>query len=304
MKAVGIILLVVCSIFAFEVIDTSRLHKHVQMLSETLAPRSYTDRENLLKTSQYIFDEFASLGLLAKTQPFVVKDSLYMNIFTHIGPDTGKQIIVGAHYDGHGPYPAADDNASGVAGILELARLLKNTKLTQGITLIAYTLEEPPFFGTNSMGSFVHAQSLHDANTAVDVMISLEMIGYFSDKSNSQKYPVPVDKAVYPDEGNFIMVVDKEGSMRAKGIQRIMSANSKIPVKLFLAPVSVIGVDFSDHRNYWNFGYEAVMITNTAFYRNTAYHTAKDTHDRLEYFKMGEVVRGVHQYLLRAAGAH
>ncbi len=275
-------------------IDTSLLHKHVIKLSVDLCPRDYQHMNNLNASADYIREEFESMGLFVFEQLFTVEDSLYRNILTHFGPDSGPQIIVGAHYDSADSLPGADDNASGVAGLIELARLLKDTPLRKGITLVGYTLEEPPFFGTMGMGSFMHAKAEHDLNTDIELMISLEMIGYFSDEPKSQHFPLKLMELIYPTTGNFIMVVDRMFSSAGKKLQKSMSQYTLLPIRRLTAPKSLGGVDFSDHRNFWHFGYDAVMITNTAFYRNLAYHTINDTHDRLDYKRMADVVRSLY----------
>ncbi len=159
--------------------------------------------------------------------------------------------------------------------------------------LVAYTLEEPPFFGTDQMGSFVHANSLHADGIGVRLMISLEMIGYFTDEPGSQKFPIILGQVLYPTTGNFAAIVGNftnTGSVR-KFKRSLISAG--IETRSLSTPEFLPGVSFSDHRNYWKFGYNAIMITDTAYFRNQAYHTVGDTEDRLDYDRMAEVVNGV-----------
>lgn len=211
------------------------------------------------------------------------------------GPDSGAVIIVGAHYDTYANLPGADDNASGVAGLLELAKLLSTATLPTQVHLVAYTLEEPPYFATQHMGSYVHAASLQELD--VKLMISLEMIGYFSEEENSQRYPINAMKLLYPSKGNFIAIVDEITGQRGAELKAAINKYTGLPAHSINAPRAMRGIDFSDHRNYWAFGIPAVMVTDTAFYRNDAYHTAEDTHDRLNYELMAEVVYGVFKYL-------
>ncbi len=278
------------------VIDTSLLHKHVITLSVDYCPRDYLHQENLNASADYIRNEFENMGLTVFEQIYTVTNdcSLYRNILTHLGPDSGPQIIIGAHYDSADSLPGADDNASGVAGLIELARLLKDDTLKKGITLVGYTLEEPPFFGTMGMGSYMHASEEHSRNTDIELMISLEMVGYFSDEPNSQRSPVKGLKYLYPSTGNFIMIVDRLFSGAGKELQKKMVQCTDLPVRRLNAPKKLKGIAFSDHRNFWHFGYDAVMITNTAFYRNLEYHTINDTHDRLDYQRMAEVIRSLY----------
>jgi len=154
-----------------------------------------------------------------------------------------------------------------------------------------YTLEEPPFFGTEDMGSAHHAKWLHDQKVRVKCMIALEMIGYFSSAADSQLYPIPALKIFYPNKGNFIAIVGRLGQRKiVRKIKGYMKGATDLPVYSFNAPLIVPGIDFSDHRNYWKYGYEAVMITDTAYYRNQEYHEPGDTAERLNYELMGKAV--------------
>ena len=208
-----------------------------------------------------------------------------------------QRLVVGAHYDVYGENPGADDNASGTAGLLELARLLKsqNPDLKYRVDLVAYTLEEPPFFRTEFMGSAVHAKSLFDAGIKVKGMISMDMIGYFSDAPKSQDYPLGLLKLFYPAVGNYIAVVGNLGNVgMVRKVKKEMKKAAALKVRSINAPASLPGIDFSDHRNYWKYDFDAVMITNTAFYRNKNYHEPTDTPETLNYEKMAEVVKGIY----------
>jgi hypothetical protein len=173
------------------------------------------------------------------------------------------------------------------------------------VELVAYCTEEPPFFGTRWMGSYHHAEERARAGVPVRAMLCLEMVGYFSDRFGSQTYPMPLLHLYYPARGNFIAVV---GNTRQRGLLRrvkaVMKGATDLPVWSASAPGKLPGVDFSDHRNYWAFGVPAVMVTDMAFYRNRAYHTERDTWDRLDYQRMAKVVGGVHRAVTDlAAGA-
>jgi len=209
---------------------------------------------------------------------------------------------VGAHYDVCGDQPGADDNASAVAGLLETARLLdaEKPRLRYRIDLVAYCLEEPPYFATEHMGSAVHAKSLHNGKVPVKAMICYEMIGYFSDQPGSQGFPDPALSRRYPNTGNFIVVVGKEGqeAFTAK-VQSLMRAHSDIDVQsISFASTQGLG-GLSDHRNYWQYNYPAVMINDTSFLRNPHYHQQSDTIHTLNFEKMAEVVRGAYAAITR-----
>ena len=281
--------------------DPVVLEKHTRMLSEQYVPRDFAHPENLNRTADYIRGEFEKTSGRISEQPFVIDGTTYKNVILELGPtltEGSGLIVIGAHYDAFDVYPAADDNASGVAGLIELGRLLDGVDLYETIQLVAFTLEEPPFFRTSGMGSALHAQSLD--NQQVDLMISLEMIGYFSDEPDSQRYPIQVISRLYPNTGNFIGVIgrfDQGGVVRK--VKQGMLAGSDLRVEAIAAPPSIVpGIDFSDHLNYWAHDYPAVMITDTAFNRNFAYHTAEDTADRLDYERMGQVVQGVYEVVL------
>jgi Zn-dependent M28 family amino/carboxypeptidase len=207
---------------------------------------------------------------------------------------------VGAHYDACGDQPGADDNASGTTALLELARMLSNVEVPHRIDLVAYTLEEPPFFRTEGMGSFKHVQYLKENNVSVLGMICIEMIGYFDDQRGSQRYPVGIMKLVYGSKGDYIAVVQKMGNGSfGRKFKRTFKRKSSISAKSVKAPTWVSGIDFSDHLNYWAAGISAVMITDTSFYRNAHYHLSSDTVDTLNIPKMSEVIKTIYKSLLK-----
>ncbi len=283
-------------------VSPERLEVHVRALADDFVPRDYAHPDHLELVAAYIREEFERAGGDPWEQPYTAGSITYRNVAAGFGPDTRERIIVGAHYDAAGPYPAADDNASGVAGLIELAHLLGRDPPSTRVELVAYPLEEPPFYRTPFMGSAVHAASLKRQGVRVRVMISLEMIGYFTDAPSSQQLPLAALRAFYPSRGNFIAVVGKLGqALLVRRIKRAMKRATPLDVQSLNAPRWVPGVDFSDHLNYWDAGYPAVMITDTAFYRNPHYHTAHDTADTLDYVRMAQVVEGVHA-AIRALG--
>ena len=278
-------------------IEIDRLKKHVKALSEEFTPRSYNHPENLNKVADYITSSFRSLCPNVIEQVFEVNGIPYKNIVAEFGPESHEITIIGAHYDTAGEQPGADDNASGVAGSLELGQLLSQEELSGRVVLAAFTLEEPPYFSTNDMGSAIFAKSLAEKAISVKLMICLEMIGYFSEEKKSQDYPAALLKLFYPSTGHFIAIVDQVFSIQAQRMKKWMNRVIEIPVYSINAPSFIPGVDFSDHRNFWIYGYPAVMVTDTAFYRNKAYHTRDDTADRLDYERMAQVVYGIYSYV-------
>jgi len=282
--------------------DWRPLSRHVYAISDILSPRSW-EHENLELVAGYIAEEWRLSGIEAEQQNFETSDGEFKNVFSAYGPDTPEVIVVGAHFDAAGANPGADDNASGVAGLIELGKALKKTPLKTRVILAGFSLEEPPHFATEEMGSWFFARALKASNKKVKAMISLEMIGYYSDEAGSQSFPSSFLRLFYPGEGNFIAIAaDFENIPLTRRVKRSMNAASAVPAYSINAPALVPGIDFSDHRNFWAEGFPAVMITDTAFYRNQAYHTAGDKPERLDYKRMAEVMSGVHQAVLDLAG--
>lgn len=279
------------------IVSPGELERHVRMLSEEFAPRSASHIGNMNRTADYIKKEFKKPGEgVVSEQWFQVGSHRYRNISLIFGDPDAERIVVGAHYDGYGRYPAADDNASGVAGLIELAGVVAKNPIKTAIEFVAYPLEEPPFFGTPKMGSAKHVGHLREYGVVCRYMISLEMIGYFSDERGSQNYPISLLHLYYPEKGNYITVVGNTQNRRlTKRFKTAMKGTTDLPVFSICGSASIPGIDFSDHRNYWQVGIPAIMITDTAFYRNTAYHTPGDTADRLNYSKMAKVVIGVYE---------
>jgi Zn-dependent M28 family amino/carboxypeptidase len=235
----------------------------------------------------------------AELQPYVVAGRTHHNVLAHVGPETAERLVVGAHYDACEPGVGADDNASGVAGLLELARILALDPPALRVDLVAFTLEEPPYFRTPRMGSAIHAGSLREAGVRVRAMIALEMIGFFRDEPGSQEYPAPGLALLYPSRGDFIAVVGCLGQAGlVRQVKRAMAGAMELDVRSISAPRFVPGVDFSDQLSYWNAGYAAVMVTDTAFYRNPHYHEASDRPETLDFARMAQVVEGVHAAVL------
>lgn len=272
----------------------ARLQADVRALAERFGPRDAAHADNLRAAADYVAAQLKAAGAAAERQEFRAGNATYSNVVTHFGPADAPRLVVGAHYDAAGPYPGADDNASGVAGLIELARRLRDTPLRLRIDLVAFCLEEPPFFGSDSMGSAVYARGLKQAGARVHGMIALEMIGYFTDAKDSQQFPDPALRALYPNEGNFIAVVGRaQETDFVRRLQAAMRAASPLAVHSLNAPASTPGVALSDHASFWAAGYPGVMITDTAFFRNPHYHTASDTPDTLDYKRMAQVVAGV-----------
>ena len=271
--------------------DTTRIKTDLNKIVHTDKYRNYKNIETLNQVAAYIKSEFSKISDSVSEQPYNLTIGSYKNIICTLGKNNKERIIIGAHYDVYGDQDGADDNASGVAGLLELARLLSKEDLKYRIDLVAYTLEEPPLFKSDYMGSCMHAKYLKDNNIPVKGMICLEMIGYYNDKPKSQSYPIGLLSWFYGNKGNFITVVQKWGNGKfGNQLLKLMKKNQFLPTKSFKGPKFLAGIDFSDQLNYWNYGYSAVMITNSSFYRNKNYHQKTDKIETLDIKRMALVI--------------
>ncbi|MFK7783632.1 MAG: M28 family peptidase [Crocinitomicaceae bacterium] len=257
--------------------------------------RNYADTSVLSAVGLYIENEFKKHTKNVYRQNYVVRNKEYFNVIGLIGDTTKPRIVVGAHYDVCDTLPGADDNGTGVVGLLQVMEQLRNDTLGKYcFEIVAYTLEEPPFFGTEYMGSYVHAESLSKRSVDVYGMVSLEMIGYFSDAKKSQDYPLNFLRMFYGNVGDYITIVRKmnKGPF-ARRFSSKYKKSDRVRTKKFTGPKSLTGIDFSDHRNYWHFEYDAIMLTDTAFYRNKNYHRISDTVDSIDFARMAAVIDGV-----------
>jgi Zn-dependent M28 family amino/carboxypeptidase len=281
------------------------LKRVVTALAGEIGVRSYRDAMRLQQAADFISREFALCGYAVSRQPLNFQGNIYENVIAELKGtgDPEEIIVVGAHYDTVRSTPGADDNASGVAGLLGLAGRLAGARPESTIRFAAFCLEEPPAYRTSSMGSWHYARSLKEARSRVRGMICLEMIGYFDDRPGSQSYPLPLLKLRYPSMGNFIAMV---GNMKSGPFTRAVAGNFRkavdLPVVTLNAPAFVGGIDFSDHWSFNEFGYNAFMVTDTAFYRNPHYHEATDRPDTLDYARMAQVVEGLAGALGAAGG--
>lgn len=273
----------------------------VRFLSGTIGQRSWKDLDKLAASADFIEKRFQENGCATEQQHFPFRNNTYANIITEItGTDPACQeiLVVGAHYDSCEGTPGADDNASGVAGLLELARLTREKPLKRTVRYAAFCLEEPPAYMTKHMGSYVHAESLQKEGAKVFGMISLEMLGYYSDEKGTQYYPSSLFKPFFPGIGNFIAFVGNFSSRNfSNTVKSAFTSVSSFPVQSLNGFSIVPGVDFSDHRNYWKFGYSGFMVTDTAFYRNPNYHACSDLPDTLDYDRIATLTKDLYETL-------
>jgi Zn-dependent M28 family amino/carboxypeptidase len=269
---------------------------HVRALAETIGERHYLKISALDDAALYLEAEFGKLGYSTTRQNFGTGRFSFRNVVAVLpGQESPSEIIViGAHYDSVSLSPGADDNASGVSALLELARLLKAVSLPRTIHFIGFANEEQPFSNTEKMGSRVAANRAKAAGEKIIAMISLESIGFYSEKPDTQRYP-PLFKLFYPDSGNFIGFV---GNWNSRSLARIsvnaFRVNSAFPAERVSVPEALApAIRRSDHSAYWDHGYPAIMVTDTAEMRNPNYHTPHDQTETLNFTKLAEVILGL-----------
>ncbi len=274
-----------------------RLRRDVVFLADDVRPRSAEHPGNLDRAAAYIASVFRGSGGRVREQVFTARHRVYRNVVADFGPPAaGTLLVIGAHYDAFaatGSLPGADDNASGTAGLLEIARLFHDRGPAGAVELVAFTNEEPPFFGTEEMGSAIHAGSL-DRQRVRPRMICLEMIGDFHDR---QIWPAWILSAIYPHRSDFIAIAGGwNDRFLTRAVKKAIAGAGGIHVYSFTGPREMS--DASDQRNYWIRGWPAVMVSDTAYLRNPDYHTVRDTADKLDYQQMAHVVDGVYNAAL------
>lgn len=279
-----------------EVIEN--LYQHVGYLSVSVGERHLWREGSLSRSAHYIESALRSFGYSVKWQSYLCYGKSVSNLIVEKTGISKEAVVIGAHYDTVPGTPGADDNASAVAGLLELARLHRDLPSRKSLIFVAFVNEEPPCFGFPNMGSMIYARSLREEGRRVEVMVSLEMIGYFRPE-HIQNYPLFGMNLFYPRRGDFIGVV---GNLRsAKYVLRMKKGirkHSIIDVRSLVAPEFFGGINLSDNFSFWRNGYRAIMVTDTSFFRNPNYHQETDTIETLHFEKMAEVVKGLHFTLL------
>lgn len=273
---------------------SQRLQGHVQHLSEQIGERSAGQRIKLDETADYIEQEFEKLGYIPVNRTF--GEEQFRNIEVDLyGTDKRNEILViGAHYDTTWLTPGADDNASGVAGLLEIAGILKDRRYSRTIRFIAFANEEVPNYRRAEMGSMDSAKRSYTRTELITGMIALEMIGYYSSSAGSQRYP-NIMKWFYPDTGNFIGFISNLASrdLQWKAISYFRE-QAVFPSEGLIAPEWLErSIRRSDHASYWYYDFPAIMVTDTAFLRNPHYHRSGDVYTTLDYDSMARVVSGL-----------
>ncbi|MDP2793573.1 MAG: M20/M25/M40 family metallo-hydrolase [Sulfurisoma sp.] len=272
-----------------------RLGQHVAVLAGEIGERNLWRHEALEASAAYIEKAFQAAGYEVTSQAYVVRGKTVRNLEAVL-PGTSRAdeiVLIGAHYDSVAGSPGANDNASGVAALLEIARLLAQQKPARSVRFAAFVNEEPPFFYTPEMGSRVHARRARERGEKIAAMLSLETIGYYADAPGSQHYPFPFSP-FYPDTGNFIAFV---GNLASRELVQACLASFRsraaFPSEGIAAPGWMGGVHWSDHWSFWREGYPAIMVTDTALYRYEHYHARTDTPEKIDYERLARVVTGL-----------
>ena len=270
-----------------------RLQVHVERLAGQISERNVWRPQALHAAAEYIRDTWHQIGYEVCAQGYDVEGVWSENLEIEIrgGARASEIVLVGAHYDSVMGSPGADDNASGVAALLEIARILSAMKPERTLRLVAFVNEE--FFNFAEMGSKVYARAARERNDDIRMMLSLEMLGCYSDALGSQSYPSFL-RWFYPNRGNFIgFVSNLKSRLALRELAQAFAANSDFPFETLASPAIMPGVAWSDQISFWQQGYPGVMVTDTAFYRYQHYHRASDTPEKLDYDRMARVIEGL-----------
>lgn len=278
-----------------EPVTSERLQAHVEHLAGAIGERNVFRPEALRSAADYIHAEWCHQGYHVTPHWYELDGMQWANLeVTKVGSVWPKEILlIGAHYDSVRGSPGANDNASGVAALLELSRLLAAEAVAVTVRFVAFVNEEPPFFFTRRQGSMVYAKAARARGDNIRLMVSLETIGCYLDAAGSQRYPL-LFRFFHPDRANFLAFVS---DFRSRAIMRhvaqVFRAHSDFPLEQIGTFWFIPGVAWSDHWAFWRQGYRAFMVTDTAFYRYPYYHTAEDRPERLAYPQLARVTQGL-----------
>ncbi|HUL42276.1 MAG TPA: M28 family peptidase [Burkholderiales bacterium] len=281
-----------------------QLRNHVGRLAGGIGERNVFRAGTLRSAADYIRAEWTAQGYRVAVQAYTAEGvpSENLEVTAPGKSNPGEIILIGAHYDSVQGSPGANDNASGVAALLEISRRFAERAPARTVRFVAFVNEEPPFFFWDKMGSMIYAKAARARSDAIRLMASLEMLGCYSDQPGSQNYP-PLLRFFYPDRGNFIAFVSNFSSRQVMHqLVNAFRSCSDFPVESLATFEFVPGVSWSDHLSFWREKYPAVMITDTAFYRYAYYHSALDTPEKLDYDSMAQVVDGLAQSFAVLAG--
>ena len=271
------------------------LKVHVHKLASEIGERNMLYDRELAAAADYIEQTFVESGYEVRRQACELLNTSVDNLVVQIdGRDKPDQIvIVGAHYDSVSGSPGANDNATAIAAVLELARQFAGKSASRTLRFVAFVNEEPPYFQTEQMGSWAYAQRCRDLDDNIVAMIALDGLGCYSDEKGSQKYPSPIGW-LYPSKGNFIGFIGNVGSRGlVRRAIRSFRQNAQFPSEGAALPGALPGVGWSDHWSFWQFRYPGIMVTDTLPFRYQHYHQPTDTPDKIDYDRMARVVVGM-----------
>jgi len=280
-----------------------RMRSDVERIAGSIGEHNVNTYGELQKVADLLVGRFTAMGYQVQQERYQVRNKTVSNIVAEL-PGIGKPaeiVVVGAHYDSPPESPGANDNTSGVAALLELAARFKQQKLHRSVRFVAFVNEEPPWFQTDLMGSRVNAARAKKRGDAIVAMLAFDTIGCYSNVPGSQHYPPPFN-VLYPDTGNFIAFVGNTASRSlVRTSLKAFRETTAFPSEGIAAPAFIKGVGWSDHWSYWQEGYPAFMITDTAPFRYRHYHESSDTPEKLDYLKMARVVTGVAKVIEKLA---
>jgi Zn-dependent M28 family amino/carboxypeptidase len=288
-----------------EVALRDSLQRDVQKLGSEIGERNFLHYKELMATADFLDASFAQAGYKVQRQGYTINNQTYYNLEVEI-PGTQRPdeiVIIGGHYDSVSGSPGANDNGTGAAATLELARLFAGKKPSRTLRFVEFVNEEPPFFFSEGMGSLVYASRCKQRSENVVAMLSLETIGYYSDKIGSQRYPLPQLSSIYPLQGNFISFIGNvdSGSLVKDAIASFRR-HTKFPSEGTALPNEITGVSWSDQWSFWQQGYPGIMVTDTAPFRYPYYHTSNDTPDKVNYDRLARVVAGLEYAIANLSG--
>ena len=272
-----------------------RLEQHVTALAGDIGERNIFTPRQLAAAADWIESVFSDAGYTVASQSFPVHEVSCRNLEAVIpGRSRPEEIIVvGAHYDSVSGSPGANDNGSAVAALLELARAWAGSEPARTVRWVAFVNEEPPFFQTERMGSLVYARACRARGDNIVAMLSIETIGYYDDRPGSQQYPFPVG-LFYPSHGDFLAFVSNTANADlVRECIRVFRQQAAFPSQGAALPGWLPGIGWSDHWAFWQVGYPAMMVTDTAPFRYPHYHQASDTPDKLDYARLARVTTGL-----------
>jgi hypothetical protein len=281
-----------------EIALREELHADVQKLAGEIGERNMWHYPQLNAAADFIENSFSRAGLHPRRDSYELRGQACHNIEAEISGTRREIVLIGAHYDSVFSSPGANDNGSGVAAMLALARRFAGRKTERTLRFVAFVNEEPPYFLSGEMGSLVYARRCKERGDKISAMISLETIGYFSDAPNSQVYPSRALGAFYPKVGNFIGFVSNVHSRTLlRRVIALFREHAKIPSEGAALPWFIPGVSWSDQWSFWRNGYLGIMVTDTAPFRYPYYHSANDTPDKLDYDRFTLVVSGMQKVI-------